>query len=162
MERDDNLDLLLFLWLVGENWGNLRPWYCVGTLTSISSILLTSKLDYWCWFSVDSRKEKKKKRKKKLYKRWLLLKWLLVLAFSSCVVHNNSTRFYSASPQRGWGSLAFVLMSAGIREQPSARRPDIPAGYGLLRLASTDIFLFFMATCAETSAPLCLTLVPGS
>lgn len=163
MERDDNLDLLLFSWLVGENWGNLRPWYCVGTLTSVSSILPTS--NSWTIGVVSlwiPGKKKTKNSKKKHYKRWLLLKWLLVLAFSSCVVHNNSTRFCSASPQRGWGSLAFVLMSAGIREQPSARGPDIPAGYGLLRLASTDIFSFFMATCAETSAPLCLTLVLAS
>lgn len=40
--RDDNLDILIFPWVVSENGGNLRAWDHVEALTSVSSILPTS------------------------------------------------------------------------------------------------------------------------
>lgn len=165
MERDDNLDLLLFPWLVCENWGNLRPWDRVGTLTSISSILPTS--NSWT-IGVDSLwipGKKKKPQKTHVVNDgycWSDYWYWHLAAVLFTTTQHNSTRLHLNVGGALEASLACVLMSAGIREQPPARRPDIPAGYGLPRLASTDIFLFFMATCAETSAPLCLTLVLAS
>lgn len=42
-------------------------------------------------------------------------------------------------------SLAFVLLSAGIGEQPSAWRRDITSGYGLLCLASAGFFFIIIS-----------------